>query len=163
MEENDVYCVKQIIKKFENHRNIVETKKNINIVEKFTIKEATVSNINTLLKSINSKKATGPDNIPPKLVRLSVNVIDRHLRNIINKGLQNSSFPDAAKIASVRPIYKKKCRNTIENDRPVSILNTFLKFMKDIIPMILSFLTLTNACLNMQQLIKNLTPQVTFL
>ena len=127
LQENDVYCVKQIIKKFENHPSIVEIKKNINIVEKFTIKEATVSDINTLLKSVNTKKATGPDNIPPKLVKLSANVIDSHLCNIINKGLQNSSFPDAAKIASVRPIYKKKCRNTIENYRPVSILNTFSK------------------------------------
>ena len=125
LQENDVYCVKQIIKKFESHPSIVEIKKNINIVEKFTIKEATVSDINTLLKSVNTKKATGPDNIPPKLVKLSANVIDSHLCNIINKGLQNSSFPDAAKMASVRPIYKKKCKNSIENYRPVSILNTF--------------------------------------
>ena len=120
-----IYCVKQINKKFESHPSIVETKKNINIVEKFTIKEATVSNINTLLKSVNTEKASGPDNIPPKLVKLSANVIDSHLCNIINKGLQNSFFPDAAKIASVRPLYKKRCRNTF------------------------SFLTLTNVYLNL--------------
>ena len=70
---------------------------------------------------------TIPPPPPPKLVKLSANVIDSHLCNIINKGLQNSSFPDAAKIASVRPIYKKKCRNTIGNYRPVSVLNTFSK------------------------------------
>ena len=46
---------------------------------------------------------------------------------MISKGLQNSSFPNAAKISSVRSVYKKKCRNTIENYRPVSILNTFSK------------------------------------
>ena len=46
---------------------------------------------------------------------------------MINKDLKNSSFPDAAKTASVRPIYKTKSRNTIENYRPVSILNTFSK------------------------------------
>ena len=119
LQENDVYCIKQIIKKFESHPSIVEIKKNINIIEKSTIKEATVSGINTLLKSVNAKKATGPDNILPKLVKLSANVIDSHLCNIINKGLQNSSFPDAAKIASVRPVYKEVCRNTIENYRPV--------------------------------------------
>ena len=33
LQENDVYCVKQIIKKFESHPSIVEIKKNINIVE----------------------------------------------------------------------------------------------------------------------------------
>ena len=122
MQENDGYCVKQIIKKFLNHPSIVEIKKNINIVEKFTIKEATVSDINTLLKSVNTKIHT-----KIQKYKLSANVIDSHLWNIINKGLQNSSFPDAAKIASVRPIYKKKFRNTKENYRPVSVLNTFSK------------------------------------
>ena len=57
LQENDGYCVKQIIKTLENHPSIVEIKKNINIVEKFTIKEATVSDINTLLKSVNTKKS----------------------------------------------------------------------------------------------------------
>ena len=55
LQENDGYCVKQIIKKFENHPSIVKIKENINI-ENFTIKEATVSDINTLLKSANTKK-----------------------------------------------------------------------------------------------------------
>ena len=127
LQENDVYCVKQIIKKFETHSSIVEIKKDINILEKSTIKEATVSDINTLLKSVITEEATGPDNIPPKLVKLSANVSDSHLCNIINEVLQNSSFLDAAKIASSRPIYKKKYRKTIENYRSVSILNTFSK------------------------------------
>ena len=56
LQENDGYCVKKIIKRFEDRPSIVEIKKNINIVEKFTIKEATVSDINTLLKSVNTKK-----------------------------------------------------------------------------------------------------------
>ena len=85
LQENNGYCVKQIIKKFENHPSIVEIKKNINIVEKFTMKEATVSDTNTLLKSVNTKKVTGPDNIPTKLVKLSANVIDSHLCNKINQ------------------------------------------------------------------------------
>ena len=78
-------------------------------------------------RTLIQKKQLELDNIPPKLVKLSANVIDSHLCNIINKSLQNLSFPDAAKIASVKPIYKKKCRNTIESYRPVSILNTFSK------------------------------------
>ena len=48
LQENGNYFVKQVIKKFKNHPSIVEIKKNINIVEKFTIKEATVSDSNKL-------------------------------------------------------------------------------------------------------------------
>ena len=145
LQENDVYCVKKIIKKFETHSSIVEIKKNINILEKSTIKEATVSDINTLLKSVITEEATGPDNILPKLVKLSANVIDSHLCNIINEVLQNSSFLDAAKIASARPIYKKKYRRTIENYRLVSILNTFSKIYERYIHD-----SLANVCLNLK-------------
>ena len=51
-----------------------------------------VSDINTLLKPVNTKKATGIDNIPPKLVTLSAKIIESHLCNIINKEMQNSSL-----------------------------------------------------------------------
>ena len=56
------------------------------------------------------KKATGPDKIPPKIVRLSANIIDSHLTNIINSDLLKDSFSKDAKTASVRPIFKKKKR-----------------------------------------------------
>ena len=54
--ENDVYSVRNIIKQFENHPSIIEIKKNVNITEKFELKEAKVSEIYNLLKSINTKK-----------------------------------------------------------------------------------------------------------
>ena len=74
---------------------------------------------------MNPKK--GPDKIPPKIVRLSANIIDYHLMNIINNDFSKSSFSNETKFATVRPIYKKKGRNKIENYRPVSILSCFSK------------------------------------
>ena len=61
------------------------------------------------------KKATGPDKILPKIVRLSDNIIDLHLTNIINSDLLKDSFSEHAKTASVRPIFKKKEHDKIEN------------------------------------------------
>ena len=46
---------------------------------------------------------------------------------IMNKDLKSSSFSDGAKIALVRPMFKKKSRNQVENYGPVSILNEFSK------------------------------------
>ena len=54
-------------------------------------------------------------------------IIDKHLTNIINNNLLRKSFSDSAKIALVRPIFKKGERTEIGNYRPVSILNCFLK------------------------------------
>ena len=58
----------------------------------FKIPEVEVSDINKLLKNINIKKATGPDTIPPKLVKLSANIVDSHLCNIIKKDLESNYF-----------------------------------------------------------------------
>ena len=57
---------------------------------------------------MNPKKVTGSDKIPVKIVKLSASVINSHLTNIINNDLSNNAFSDSVKLASVRPIYKKK-------------------------------------------------------
>ena len=95
--------------------------------------KAEVSGINKLLKNINIKKATGPGTIPPKLVKPSANKVHSHLCNIMNKDLESNSFSEGAKIASVRPIYKKKSRHQVKNYTPISILNAFSKIYESYI------------------------------
>ena len=116
------------------------------MTETFKIPKVEVSNINKLLKYINIKKATGPDIIPPKLVKPSANTVNSHLCNIINKDIESNSFSDGAKIASAIPIYKEKSRHQVENYRPVSILNAFSKIYEryihnSLIPFVDSFLS----------------------
>ena len=99
--------------------------------KEFKIEEAKVEQINKILRNINSRKATGPDKIPPKIVKMSANIIDSHLTNIINSDLKRNAFSDSAKVASIRPIFKGKGERTeIKNYRPVSILNCFSKVYK---------------------------------
>ena len=60
-------------------------------------------------------------------MRLSANIIDSHLSKIINSDLLKDSFSEDTKTASVRPIFKIKESDKIENYRLVSILNCFSK------------------------------------
>ena len=88
------------------------------------------------LTTINTKKATGFDKIPPKLVKLSAEILSTPLSIAINNNLKYGIFPDNAKIVSFVPLDKGKSnKNEISNYRPVSILNTFSKiyekFIKD--------------------------------
>ena len=126
--DEDQSTVTSIIEKFQNHPSILDIQnKNDSIRDRFEIPKATIEQVNKIIKDLNPKKATGPDKIPPKIIKLSANIIDSHLTNIINKDISQSKFSEAAKIASVRPLYKKKGREKIENYRPVSILNCFSK------------------------------------
>ena len=120
--------MKSIIKQYENHSSIINIKNHIDSpATRSDIPTAKIEDINNIIKNINPKKATGPDKIPPKIVRLIATIIDSHLMNIINNDLSNNSFSNEAKVATVRPIYKKKSRDKIENYRPVSILSCFSK------------------------------------
>ena len=99
--------MKSIIKHYENYSSIINIKNHIDSpATRSDIPTAKIEDINKIIKNINPKKATGPDKIPPKIVRLSANIVDSHLTNIINNDLSNNSFSNEAKVATVRPIYK---------------------------------------------------------
>ena len=86
------------------------------------------------LKNINMKKATGFDNIPPKLVKFSAEILSTPLFITIIYSLKYGRFPDDAKIGSVIPLGKgKPNKNEISNFRPVRILSTFFKIYDKII------------------------------
>ena len=92
----------------------------------FKIEEAKVELINKILRNICSRKATGRDTVPPKIVKMPANIIYSHLTTVINSDLKRNAFYDSAKVASIRPIFKGKGERTeIKTYRPVSILNCF--------------------------------------
>ena len=98
---------KIFFKEYENHPSINNIK-NQNLTKRSSeIDFSTTKQINKIIKEVYPKKATGPDKIPLKIIKLSVNVIDSHLTNIINSDIEKNLFSQGAKIASVRPTFKK--------------------------------------------------------
>ena len=91
----------------------------------FDLPYASTSDINKIIKSFNVNKAKEPDGISAKLVKMSANVIDCHLANIINNDISLNKYSKHAKTATVRPIFKKDDRRKIKNYRPVSVIYFF--------------------------------------
>ena len=56
-----------------------------------------------------------PEKSPPKVLKLAANIIDSLICNILNQSISSSMFPKQAKIANVRPVYKKDKREKIKN------------------------------------------------
>ena len=90
-------------------------------------KAAIVDQINKIIRRLDVKKATGPDKIPVKIVKMSAYIINKHLINIIKKDIIRNSFSGSAKVASVRPVFKNGEKIEIGNYRPVCILSYFSK------------------------------------
>ena len=123
----DEMTVKEIISVYSNHPSIRKIKNSCIPENKFDLSYASTSDINKILKSLNVNKAKEPDGIYAKFVKMSANVIDCHLANIINSDISLNIYSKHAKTVTVRPIFKKDDRTKIKNYRPVSLSNIFSK------------------------------------
>ena len=76
---NTRQIIEGIIRKYERQPSILKNKNNFVSSITLDFPKAKVAKINDLLQQTDPKKATGADNIPPKLVKMSANVMDKHL------------------------------------------------------------------------------------
>ena len=105
--KQDSDTVQKIIQHYQNHPSIIRIKNNFTTSKPFDFQEPTVKDINSIIKSLDPKKATGPDGIPIKILRHASNTIDSHFCNIMKKDLRKNNYSEEPKTALVRPIFKK--------------------------------------------------------
>ena len=72
----------------------------------------------------------GWDDIPMSVVKKVIEYIKSPLLHIFNKSFLTGIFPSSLKIAKMIPIYKKGCKKTFGNYRPISILPALSKIIE---------------------------------
>ena len=89
---------------------------------------------NEIVNIINQLPVTsaGYDNIPSKLLKLTIEHIKKPLCKIFNASLSIGYFPDLLKIARVVPIFKSGNSIIIWNYRPISIIPYISKIIEKI-------------------------------
>ena len=93
----------------------------------FSFAEISLESVLETLKSINPNKATGPDNIPNKILKMAAEILSPSLSAIFNRSLSMGIYPDDWKMARVLPIFKSGDKDDIGNYRPISIISAFAK------------------------------------
>ena len=79
---------------------------------------------------MKSKNSSGKDEISNKLLKSIKGEISKPLTIIINECLETGIFPDALKVAKVKPLYKKGDNCCFNNYRPISLLPTISKIFE---------------------------------
>ena len=97
---------------------------NISITEQGVLK---------LLQGMNVNKASGPDNIPNKILKTCAVEIAPFLTHIFQLSLTSGILPSDWKIANVTPIYNKGDKYTASNYRPVSLTSVCCKLLEHIV------------------------------
>ena len=86
-----------------------------------------------LLKDIKPHKATGPDNIPGRLLRKDALELAPGLAHLFQISIDNGTIPLDWKSALVTPVFKKGDRSSASNYRPISLTSIVCKALEHVI------------------------------
>ena len=93
----------------------------------------TKEGIEKLLSNLNAAKASGPDNIPIRILKEAAQQIAPVLQVIFTQSYQTGNLPQDWLSANIVAIFKKGNKNTLANYRPVSLTCVTTKLMEHIV------------------------------
>ena len=82
-----------------------------------------------LLKDLNPHKASGPDQIPTRLLKLCASELAPAIVRVFQTSLDSGTVPSDWKEALITPLFKKGERNVASNYRPVSLTSVVSKIL----------------------------------
>ena len=129
---HSVFTERQSISRdeFINQTNIQSKRKDFDTVNDIDI---TVNGVKKLLDGLNPYKASGPDNIKPRLLKELSDVIAPILTTIFRLSYETGEIPDAWRTALVTPAFKKGQKYKAENYRPISLTCVCCKIFEHIV------------------------------
>ena len=127
--------IEEVLGRHETHSSVLAIKGMMQLHEKqeFHFTNMKCENVRKALQMIKVKKATGYDNIPPKIIQMCNDELCTVFTSIINDSFSLNVFPDDMKKAEITPLFKKNNDMDKNNFRPVSTLTTFDKVFEAII------------------------------
>ena len=86
------------------------------------------------LEKVKVNKATGPDNIPPWVLKDCSHLLAAPVTAIFNSSLREGALPKLWKSATVIPLSNEHPQDTVENDiRPISITPILAKVLESLV------------------------------
>ena len=100
-----------------------------------TLSKITINNagVTKLLKNINPAKASGPDDIPNRVLKECAEEISPALTAIFQRSIDSGQLPEVWLRANVAAVYKKGDKHLPENYRPISLTSVISKLLEHII------------------------------
>ena len=113
-----------------NDHQLPSTTNTQNVLESISV---STEDVNSVLSTLSTDKATGPDEISARLLKECANEIAPSLTALFNKSLSLGKVPQEWKEANVTPIHKKEDIRDVRNYRPISLLSLVSKLLERVI------------------------------
>lgn len=101
--------------------------------ETVTKVEVTCSQVKRLLKELDTKKATGPDDISPQILKRCASELCVPLTTVFSACIRENTWPLVWKEARVVPVHKRSSRSDPKNYRPISLLSVVGKVFERVV------------------------------
>ena len=95
----------------------------MHLLNEFSFKNASISDIKKELQNLDTSKATQKSDLPTKIIKENSAIFASFLFGSVNSTIDLSNFPKNLKFADITPAYKKNSRTDKTNYRPISIPN----------------------------------------
>ena len=89
--------------------------------------------VERILRGLKVNKATGPDGLSSRLLKLVAPAIAKSLATVYNASLENGVVPGDRKAANVSPIFKSGDKTSVHNYSPISILPVVAKVFEKLV------------------------------
>jgi len=75
-------------------------------------------------------RSYSPDGIPATAIKILAEINPNAILKYINSSLLSANFPDNVKSGVLKPVFKKRCRDKIENYRPITLSSHLSKLLE---------------------------------
>ena len=104
------------------------------IIEKpFHLSITSEEGVFKIIQNIDISKAAGIDNLSGKFLKDGAEILAKPLSEICNLSITSRAFPNACKVAKLKPIFKKGKKTDPSNYRPISLLPLISKVLERVI------------------------------
>ena len=86
--------------------------------------------IEKILRSASFRKAADIDHLSGRFLKDGSRVLSKPISELCNLSIKLGSFPDACKIAKLKPLFKKGSKTNPSNYRPISLLPLIFKIIE---------------------------------
>ena len=107
--------------------------KKLSLSENFKLDATTEGYLFNILKNVEVTKAAGIDQISGKFLKDGARILAKPISELCNLSMTLGSFPDACKIAKVKPLFKKVSKTDPSNYRPISLLPLLSKVFERVV------------------------------
>ena len=102
------------------------------VPDSISLQKTDKKEVREIIEGLKSSSSCGWDEIPPSVVKQTLESTLLPLTHVINLSLSTGVFPDEMKIAKVIPLFKSGDTTSFSNYRPVSVLPVFSKILERI-------------------------------